>query len=397
MQRGKNIILAVTASIAAYKTPELIRALTAEGIGVSVAMTPASREFVTPLTLEILSGHKVLVDTFDSPLAHVEMAQKADALLVAPATLNTVSKFAAAIADNLVTALFMTFRGPLLIAPAMNWRMYENPVFKDKLQYLKDKGVIEITPEVGELACGEEGAGRLASIPTITHAVKKALTAQDLRGLRVVVTAGATRQYIDPIRFITNRSSGKMGFAIAKAASLRGATVTLISSGTHLTPMKEWEFVPVETAQEMENAVMDKTKAADVLVMAAAVSDFRPAVVADNKIERSSGLSMNLVKTDDILSRVSCQKERPFIVGFSAETGNRIDRAKGKLHAKGIDMIVFNDITMEGAGFDTDTNIVTIITSQSEHPLPKMSKEEVSHVIFNKVLEKMGRTVLYEY
>ncbi|MBF0538611.1 MAG: bifunctional phosphopantothenoylcysteine decarboxylase/phosphopantothenate--cysteine ligase CoaBC [Nitrospirae bacterium] len=397
MAHGRDIILAVTASIAAYKAPELVRALQAEGMGVNVVMTRDSGRFVAPLTLEILSGQRVLSDTFDAPLAHVEMAQEADALLVAPATLNTISKFAAGIADNLVTTLFTTFRGAVLVAPAMNWRMYEGPIFRDKLQYLKDKGVIEVPPEVGELACGEQGTGRMASIPTIIHALRKALTAQDLNGLRVVVTGGATRQFIDPVRFITNRSSGKMGFALARAASLRGADVTLVSGPTNLTPLKTVKFIPVETAQEMETAVIDTTRGADVLVMSAAVSDFRPVDVAATKLERSNGLSLNLVKTDDILSRLSADKDRPFIVGFAAETGSRIDRAREKLRKKGIDMIVFNDITVDGAGFDTDTNIVTIITSQDEHPLSKMSKEDVSHVIFNKVLQKLGRPALYEF
>ncbi|MBF0608395.1 MAG: bifunctional phosphopantothenoylcysteine decarboxylase/phosphopantothenate--cysteine ligase CoaBC [Candidatus Magnetobacterium sp. LHC-1] len=396
MARSRDIILAVTGSIAACKTPELVRTLRTEGMGVSVVMTAASRQFVAPLTLEILSGRGVLTDTFDAPLAHVDMAKEADALLVAPATLNTISKFAAGIADNLLTTLLMTFRGAILVAPAMNWRMYENPIFTDKLRYLKDKGVIEIAPDAGELACGEQGAGRMASIPAIVHALRRALTAQDLKGLRVVVTAGATRQPIDPVRFITNKSSGKMGFALATTASLRGADVTLISAPTNLPHNRDWRLVPVETAQEMEVAVIDAIRDADVLVMAAAVSDFRPAAVATTKLERSDGMSIELVKTNDILRRVASQQDKPFIVGFAAEMGSRTDRAREKLRAKAIDMIVFNDITVEGAGFDTDTNIVTIITPQGEHPVAKMSKEDVSHVIFNKVLEKIGRPVLYE-
>ncbi|KJU87603.1 phosphopantothenoylcysteine decarboxylase/phosphopantothenate--cysteine ligase, partial [Candidatus Magnetobacterium bavaricum] len=238
----------------------------------------------------------------------------------------------------------------------------------------------------GELACGEQGTGRMASIPTIVHALKKALTVQDLSGLQVVVTAGATRQPIDPVRFITNRSSGKMGFALARVASLRGAEVTLISAPTSLTPNRDWRLIPVETAQEMETAVMDAIRGADVLVMSAAVSDFRVAEVATTKLERSNGMSIDLVKTNDIIRRVASEKDRPFIVGFAAETGNRVDRAREKMRAKGIDMIVFNDITVEGAGFDTDTNIVTIITPQGELPLSKMSKEDVSHVIFNTIL-----------
>ncbi|MBF0317192.1 MAG: bifunctional phosphopantothenoylcysteine decarboxylase/phosphopantothenate--cysteine ligase CoaBC, partial [Nitrospirae bacterium] len=331
MVQGKEIILAVTGGIAAYKAPELVRTLQAEGMGVSVVMTSNSRQFVAPLTLEVLSGRRVLGDTFECPLAHVDMTKEADALLVAPATLNTVSKFAGGIADNLLTTLLMTFRGVILVAPAMNWRMYENQIFRDKLQYLKDKGVIEVPPDAGELACGEQGTGRMASIPTIVHALRRALTVQDLSGLRVVVTAGATRQPIDPVRFITNRSSGKMGFALARAASLRGAEVTLISAPTNLSPIRDWRLIPVETAQEMESAVMDTIRGADILVMSAAVSDFRPVEVVTTKLERSSGMSIDLVKTNDILRRVASERDRPFIVGFAAETGSRTDRAREKL------------------------------------------------------------------
>ncbi|MBF0565520.1 MAG: bifunctional phosphopantothenoylcysteine decarboxylase/phosphopantothenate--cysteine ligase CoaBC [Nitrospirae bacterium] len=387
------VILGITGSIAAYKAPELVRAFRAEGLEVRSVMTESAKEFVTPLTLETLTGHTVLTDIFSSPLAHISVPRDGSVFVVAPATLNTISKWAAGIADNLLLAMLMAFRGQVLVAPAMNWRMYENPIFQDKLAYLKSRGITEIPPESGNLACGEEGVGKMASPSTIVQYVKRALSKQDLLGLKVVVTAGPTREYIDPVRFISNRSSGKMGYALALVAFLRGASVTLISGPTCRPPVELpnecIELVRVETSEEMEKEVSVKSVDADILVMSAAVADFKPAVLSSEKYERHDGLSLSFVKTTDIVAGIASRRPRPFIVGFSAETGNRIDRAKEKMARKGIDMMVFNDVTAPGAGFDVDTNIITIITATAIYPLPIMTKEKAAHAIFDKSLDAM--------
>ncbi len=386
----KTILLGATGSVAAYKIPDLVREIKNEGIIVKVIMTDSSMLFVTPLSLEISSQNPVFSDVFESPFTHIDITKDADALLVAPATANTISKFASGIADNLLTISFMSFNGPKVLVPAMNWRMYENPVFQDKLNYLKDKGVIEIPPESGHLACGEEGIGRMADIETIKNVVKMVVTKHDLKGMKVVVSAGPTREYIDPVRFISNRSSGKMGYSLAKTAFYRGAKVILISGPSCLNTLKEVEFIPVESFKEMEEAIISKTPEADILIMTAAVADFMPEKKLSEKIQRNDNMSLSLLKTNDILFSVASMKKRPFIVGFSAEIGNEIDRARRKLTKKGIDMIVFNDLTAEGAGFDSDTNIVTILSKDSDYPLPKMSKDEVANNVYDKVLEMMA-------
>ncbi|MEO5361579.1 MAG: bifunctional phosphopantothenoylcysteine decarboxylase/phosphopantothenate--cysteine ligase CoaBC [Nitrospirota bacterium] len=391
---SKYVILGVTGSVAAYKSPLVVRAIKDYGIGVRVVMTEAAKQFVTPLSLELVSGNPVLWDSFQSPLSHIEIARDACALIAAPATLNTISKFSIGVADNLLTTLFMAFRGPVIIAPAMNWRMYDNPMFKDRLAYLKDKGIIEVTPERGALACGEEGVGRMASTQRIVHTLKRTLGANDMNGLKVVVTSGPTREYIDPVRFITNRSSGKMGRALARAACLRGASVTLISGPSSAPPhddvldeIDDVEILRVETSGEMEKAILEKSKEADIVVMAAAVCDFKPERFSQDKLSRSEGLTLELVKTADILGKISAHaSKKTYLTGFAAETGDRKDRAREKLQKKGIDMIVFNDVTQEGAGFDSDTNIMTIITPTEELSIPKMSKDAGANRIFDKIL-----------
>ncbi len=388
MTKGKSIILGITGGVAAYKALDLIREMRKEGKNVKVLMTESSKKFVTALSLEVASGNPVLSDTFESPFAHIETTKDADAMVVAPATANTISKFACGIADNLLTIAFMSFKGSKIIVPSMNWRMYQNPILQDKLDYLKNKGVVEIPPESGHLACGEEGIGRMARIETIMNALERALTKQDLKGLNVVVSAGPTREYIDPIRFISNRSSGKMGFSLAKTAYLRGADVTVISGSTCLNPLTEIEFIAVETTEEMEKAIMNKAKGTDIVIMAAAVADFKPERSSLEKIERRNHLALHLLKTNDILSTIASLNERPFTVGFSAEVGNKKDRARKKLLNKGIDMVVFNDVTVDGAGFDTDTNVVTILNKNEEFSLPRMSKDDVSNAIYDKILEK---------
>ncbi|MBF0515673.1 MAG: bifunctional phosphopantothenoylcysteine decarboxylase/phosphopantothenate--cysteine ligase CoaBC [Nitrospirae bacterium] len=395
----KYVILGVTGSVAAFKAPLLVRAIRDCGIGVKVVMTEAARQFVTPLSLELVSDNPVLWDSFQQPLSHIGLARDASALVVAPATLNTISKFSAGIADNLLTTLFMALRAPCIIAPAMNWRMYDNAIFKERLRYLKDKGVIEVTPECGTLACGEEGVGRMAGLQRIINALRRSIGANDMKGIRVVVSSGPTREYIDPVRFITNKSSGKMGYALARTASIRGASVTLISGPTHLPApgdMSDFEIIRVETSLEMEVAVLEKSKEADIVVMAAAVADFKPEVVSQDKLSRCDGLTLTLTKTADILSKLSAQRHtsnKPYITGFAAEIGDKKDRARQKLQKKGIDMIVFNDVTADGAGFDFDTNIMTIITGQEELTIPKMSKEDGANIIFDNILQHIKGSI----
>ncbi|MBF0318830.1 MAG: bifunctional phosphopantothenoylcysteine decarboxylase/phosphopantothenate--cysteine ligase CoaBC [Nitrospirae bacterium] len=390
----KYIVLGVTGSIAAYKAPLLVRAIRDAEIGVKVVMTDAARQFITPLALEIVSENQVLWDNFQSPLSHIKLAGNAAAMIIAPATLNTISKFSTAIADNLLTTIFMAFHGPVIIAPAMNWRMYENPIFKDRLAYLKDKGVIEVPPERGTLACGEEGVGRMASVGRILHTLLRTLGSGDMKGLKVVVSSGPTREYIDPVRFITNKSSGKMGHALARSASLRGAIVTLISGPTSLLPPEDIEVIRVETSAGMQRAVLEKSKDADIVVMAAAVCDFRPERFSPGKLSRTESFNLSLNKTTDILAEVSSQRgtlKTPYITGFAAETGDRKDRAREKLHSKGIDMIVFNDVTAKGAGFDSDTNVMSVITREDELFIPEMPKGDGANRIFDIILRETGR------
>jgi phosphopantothenoylcysteine decarboxylase/phosphopantothenate--cysteine ligase len=383
----KYIILGVTGSIAAYKTPDLVRRIRGEGFcGVRAVLTEAAQRFVTPLSLEVVSENPVLSDIFQTPLAHIDVARDASALLVAPATLNTISSFAAALCSNLLENLFMVFKGPVLIAPAMNWRMYENPVFRDKLEYLKDKGVIEIPPECGQLACGEEGRGRMASFEAIITSLRRALAPQDMVGMKVVVTGGPTREYIDSVRFISNRSSGKMGAALALAAHLRGANVTYITGPSSIAPAPGVETVEVETSGRMQAAVMHACRGAHVLLMSAAVCDFTPDKALDGKLERTGDLTLRLSATPDIVAEVAALQPRPFIAAFSAEYGADVERARMKRLKKGVDMMVFNDVTAQGAGFDSDTNIVTIITGDGEFALEKMSKFDVSNSILDKAL-----------
>lgn len=386
----KHLVLGITGSIAAYKTPQLVRELVDEGYTVKVVLTDAAQHFVAPLALETVSGGPVYCNTFADPLSHIDLAVNAAALVVAPATLNTIGKFAGALADNLLTCLFAAFRGPVIVAPAMNWRMYEHPVFQEKLDYLKARGVIEAPCETGHLACGESGKGRMAQTKAILALLKRALTGQDLLGRKVLIASGPTREYLDPVRFISNRSSGKMGAALAEAAWLRGAQVVLVTGPATAPPPWGVECVYVETSTQMEEAMVGQCDSAHIIIMAAAVADYRAHAAATQKMERTDEIILSLVKTSDISARLAARKSGALIVGFAAETGKRLDRAKEKLHKKGLDMIVFNDLTEEGAGFDSDTNIVTLITAQDVKELPKMSKIDVAHKIYDRCLVQMS-------
>lgn len=390
MLKGKSILLGVTGSVAAYKTIELIRLIKKEEASVRVIMTEASQRFITPLSAEIASGGHVYRDMFDPPLSHVSLPSTADLLVVAPATANIIGKYANGIADDMLSTTMIAFQGKMIIAPAMNRRMYESPQVQKNIRYLEALGVRFVGPEKGELACGEEGIGRMAGINSIMENIKTSLTEQDLAGEQVLVTAGPTREHIDPIRYISNRSSGKMGYALAAIAKRRGAEVALITGPSALTPPEGVEVLKVETAAEMHQAVMDNFPMSTIFVMSAAVSDFSPAKTESAKIEKLDKLSLNLQKTRDILEEAGRLKKRPYTVGFSAETGFRLDRAKKKLTAKNIDMMVFNDVTKEGSGFDKDTNEVVILNKDKsgnivEMPLPLMSKENVAVMIFDRI------------
>ncbi len=388
--KNKKVLLGLTGGIALYKIPELIRRLKERGADVTALMTRAACRFIPPLTFETLTGKDVFTDPFSTPLSHIDIPGEADVFLIAPATADIIGKLASGLGDDMVSLSFLVFRGPVLVAPAMNSRMYDHPVVRRNLEILKEMGVVLVDPEEGALACGESGKGRLASIETIIEALESALTTKDLSGRRVVVTAGPTREYLDPVRYISNRSSGKMGYAVARVAARRGADVTLISGPTHLElpPFMEG-FRQVETTDELLAAVKDEVqKGADLLVMAAAVSDFTPSQQTETKISRKELSTLSLRKTPDIISAISGMPGRPFIIGFAAETGPEIAKARGEMHEKGMDMVVFNDVTEEGAGFDHDTNKITIIDRQETVSLPLMSKEECARKILDFYIKK---------
>lgn len=385
--KNRRVLLGVTGSIAAYKSLDLARRLIDSGASVRVVMTDAALRFVTPLSFETITGNRVHSDLFDDPLCHITLTADADVLVVAPATANSIAKFRHGIADDLLSTIFLSQKAPVVLAPAMNWRMYENPVVIGNLGSLVSRGAIQVGPEEGSLACGEEGKGRMASVEEIVEAIRAALSVKDLSGRHVVVTAGPTREYLDPVRFLSNRSSGRMGFAIARAALRRGAGVTLISGPVQLTPPSTAHAVRVETASEMRSAVLGALVGCDVLVMAAAVSDFSPAERAPGKIEKGSLASLALAKTPDILAEVGAMAERPLLVGFSAETGDNTERAERKRTGKNADLMVFNDVSAPGSGFDVDTNEITLLGKAGAERLPLLSKDEAADRILDRVAE----------
>jgi phosphopantothenoylcysteine decarboxylase/phosphopantothenate--cysteine ligase len=385
--RNKSILLGVTGGVAAYKSLDLIRRLREEGSSVTVIMTGAAKNFVTPLSLEVAAGHSVYADTFSDPMSHITLPANADIFVIAPATANIIGKFANGIADDLLSTCLLSFRGKTVIAPAMNWRMYENPVFQKNLKTLLSLGVIQVGPEKGSLACGEEGIGKMADVPDIIESLKSALTNKDLLNEKILVTAGPTREYLDPVRFLSNRSSGKMGYAIARAALRRGAEVTLISGPSSLDKPKGVHFISVETAGDMFNAVASELPSSTVLIMAAAVSDFMPAEMSQKKLEKSEKLILHLERSPDIIAAAGKKKKKPFIIGFAAETGRKTENAKKKLKEKNMDMIIFNDVTEAGSGFDVDTNKVIIIEGEKEISLPVLSKDAVADAILDRMVK----------
>lgn len=382
---SRKVLLGITGSVAAYKALDLIGRLKEEGALVTAVMTDASLRFLDPLSVETATGGKVYSGLFDDPMAHIALARDADLMLVAPATANTVAKFAAGLAYDLLGTCFLAFRGAVVLAPAMNWRMYENPVFRENLGRLRAFGALEVMPETGALACGEEGVGRMAPAEAIVEAVKSALSDKDLAGEKIVVTAGPTREPLDPVRFISNRSSGKMGYALAGEARHRGAEVVLISGPSALQPPPGVDLIRVETAEEMRSAVLEEIKGARALVMAAAVADFAPASTSTAKLEKSSVSSLQLKPAPDILAEVGRMDEKPLVVGFAAEAGQNVRRAEDKLGKKGVDIIVFNDISEPGAGFDCDTNRIAIIEGGRRHDYPLMSKAGAARLVLDRV------------
>jgi phosphopantothenoylcysteine decarboxylase/phosphopantothenate--cysteine ligase len=350
-------------------------------------MTDAARNFVTPLSLEVASQNKVHADLFSDPMSHITLPVRADVMVIAPATANIIARFAHGIADDLLSTCFLSFAGKVIVAPSMNWRMYENTAFQQNLKTLISRGIIQVGPEKGSLACGEEGIGRMADTVDIIEAIKSSLTNKDLSNEKIIVTAGPTREYLDPVRFLSNRSSGKMGYAIARAALRRGAKVTLISGPSSLPQPKGVAFITVETAADMLKAVKKEIVSSTVLIMSAAVSDFTPREISRGKIKKSDMMLLKLTQTPDIISEAGKKRNRPFLIGFAAETGRKIENAKRKMREKKMDMIVFNDVSETVSGFDVDTNKVIIIDKEKETDLPVMQKDSVADAILDRMVE----------
>ena len=395
MLKGKTILLGVTGSIAAYKIANLASALVKQGASVHVLMTKNAVNFINPITFETLTGHKCLVDTFDRnfefSVEHVSLAKTADVFLVAPASANVIGKLAHGIADDMLTTTFMACTCPKIVSPAMNTRMYENEILQDNLKVLEHYHIQVIRPATGYLACGDTGAGKMPEPEVLyEYILREAGYPGDLAGRRILVTAGPTRESIDPVRYITNHSTGKMGYAIARVAAYRGADVTLVSGPVDLDRPLFVETVPVESAREMFEAVTARSGEQDIIVKAAAVADYRPSTVGTEKIKKSDGdLSIALERTDDILGWLGQnRRDGQFLCGFSMETQNMLENSRAKLAKKQIDMIVANNLKVEGAGFGTDTNVVTLITRESETELPIMSKEEVADRLLTEILKR---------
>ena len=397
-----KIAFGVSGGIAAYKSAEIVRLLQDRGIRVQVVMTRAAQEFVRPLTFAALSGEKVITDMFgsdesqanvESAIEHIAIAQAIDALLVAPATADVLAKFAQGIANDFLSTLYLATTAPVVVAPAMNVNMWNHAATQANLEILRKRGVRIVEPGTGYLACGMVGAGRLAENDAIVAAVLEALgAAQDLAGEAVLITAGPTREKIDPVRYLTNRSSGRMGYAIAEAALRRGARVLLVSGPTSIAAPDGAELTRVETAEEMRAAVMKLLPESTVVIKTAAVADFRPKVAAGQKIKRKGPMTLELEPTADILTELARHKKSQIIVGFAAETENALENARRKLAAKSLDAIVVNDVSHEGVGFDSDRNAVTIISHDEVLEVPETSKWEVAQRVLDQVVKLRKRS-----
>jgi phosphopantothenoylcysteine decarboxylase/phosphopantothenate--cysteine ligase len=400
-----KVALGVTGGIAAYKAAEIVRLLQDRGIRVQVVMTRAAQEFVRPLTFAALSGEKVITGMFspgaesagdsaniDSAIEHIAVAQSIDALLVAPATADVLAHFAQGIASDFLTTLYLATTAPVVVAPAMNVNMWNHPATQANLEVLRQRGVKIVEPGSGYLACGMTGSGRLAETEVIVTAVLEALGAsQDLAGETVLITAGPTREKIDPARYLTNRSSGRMGYAMAEAALRRGARVLLISGPTALTPPGAAEFTHVESAEQMRDAVLNLLPQATIVIKTAAVSDYRAKSASPQKIKRKGPMTLDLEPTVDILKEISVRRQSQIVVGFAAETENVLENARQKLAAKHLDAIVVNDVSREGIGFDSDRNEVTIITHDEVVEVPETTKWEVAQRVLDQVVRLLQR------
>ncbi|MDE6957573.1 MAG: bifunctional phosphopantothenoylcysteine decarboxylase/phosphopantothenate--cysteine ligase CoaBC [Lachnospiraceae bacterium] len=394
MLKGKTILLGVTGGIAAYKSASLASLLVKAGANVHVLMSEHAKNFINPITFETLTGNKCISDTFDRnfefQVEHVSLAKQADAVVIAPATANVIAKLAHGLADDMLTTTFLACKCPKLIAPAMNTAMYENPITQDNMKLLRKYDMKVISPACGRLACGDTGAGKMPEPETLLQYVYQSCACEkDMAGIKVLITAGPTQEAIDPVRYITNHSSGKMGYSIAKACMLRGADVTLVTGKTALTPPMFVDVVPVTSAKDMYEAVTERSAHMDIIIKAAAVADYRPRNISDEKMKKSGhNLSIALERTDDILKYLGENKRSgQFLCGFSMETQNMLENSRKKLVEKHLDMIVANNLKVTGAGFETDTNIVTLITPDSIEELEIMSKDEVAFRLTDKILK----------
>ena len=393
-QRKKCVVLGVTGGIAAYKACEILRLLQKQGIDVYVVMTKNACQFVAPLTFETLSGHPVATDTFVRPatweVEHIALAKRADLFLIAPATANIIGKMACGIADDMLSTTVMATRAPVMIAPAMNTGMWDNPAMQQNIATLISRGVHVVTPAMGHLACGDSGAGKLEDVAVIAQRALDVLDEKrDLEGLRVMVTAGPTREALDPVRYISNRSSGKMGYAIARAAQRRGAQVTLLTGPVSIEPPQGVKVVPFMTTQDLLDRALEAAQAQDVIIQSAAPADYRAREIAPQKIKKQGGedMTIELVENPDVAATLGRAKRADqTFVGFAAETNDVLAHARGKLIKKNLDMIVANDVTAPGAGFDVSTNIVTLITGRDMESLPLLTKDEVADRILDAVL-----------
>lgn len=398
MLKDKTVVIGVSGGIAVYKTLDVISRLRKLGVNVNVIMTKSATEFVTPLSFQSLSQNYVVCDMFEDPktwdVEHVSLAKRADVFLIAPATANVIGKIANGIADDMLTTTVMATKAKVLIAPAMNTNMYENPILQRNINTLKELGYNFVEPESGRLACGDTGKGKLASSEIIVDEVVKLLSKeQDLKGKSIIVTAGPTVESIDPMRYITNRSTGKMGYSIAKEAIERGADVTLITGPTNLTPPQNLKkLVKIESAKDMYEAVLENLDGNDVVIKSAAVADYKPKNYSNKKIKKSDDdLIIELDRNKDIAQEIGKIKNNKILVGFAAETNDLIENASLKIKKKNLDFIVANDLTKEGAGFGVDTNIVKIIDKEGNiTEYPKMKKEEVANIILDKIKELLS-------
>ncbi len=395
MLEGKHIVLGVTGSIAAYKTAILASMLRKKKADVTVIMTKNATNFINPITFEELTGNKCLVDTFDRnfqhSVEHVSLAKQTDVFMVAPASANVIAKAAHGIADDMLTTTLLACECPKIFAPAMNTRMYRNMVTQDNLRLLEYYHMEVITPATGYLACGDTGEGKMPEPELLLEYIIKALTPKDMSGIKVLVTAGPTMEKIDPVRFISNHSTGKMGYAVARAAMLRGAEVTLVSGRTGLTPPINVDTVDVLSAADMAGAVKERAGEADIIVKAAAVADYRPKHTADEKIKKKDDdMCIELERTEDILGFLGEHKRKgQFLCGFSMETENMEENSRRKLQKKNLDLIVANNLKQAGAGFGTDTNVVTLLSKEDCVQLPMMSKEEVADRLLSYIMDRV--------